>query len=68
MPKKQLSGNPGTNLATFVLSRGTRRPRPGTALKWDWTEQSRGCPCHGSRFGAKGRLAGKPAPQDCRVS
>lgn len=48
-----------------LLTPTTRRcPHLGCALKWNGTEYSWDCPCHGSRFTESGRLLDNPATAD----
>ncbi len=61
MLKPQLVLN-GLNSMLHLLSlREKTCPHMGCALKWNRTEQSWDCPCHGSRFDAQGRLLDNPA-------
>ncbi|MEO2559094.1 MAG: Rieske 2Fe-2S domain-containing protein [[Clostridium] symbiosum] len=41
-----------------------RCPHMGCALKWNKTEHSWDCPCHGSRFDGDGHLIDNPATGD----
>ncbi len=47
-----------TNLLSFT---GKRCPHLGCALKWNPTEHSWDCPCHGSRFDKDGNVLDNPA-------
>ena len=47
-----------TNLLSFS---GRRCPHLGCALKWNPTEHSWDCPCHGSRFDEQGHVLDNPA-------
>ncbi len=47
-----------TNLLTFSQK---RCPHLGCALKWNSTEHSWDCPCHGSRFDKSGKILDNPA-------
>lgn len=47
-----------TNLLTFSKK---RCPHLGCALKWNSTEHSWDCPCHGSRFDEGGKILDNPA-------
>lgn len=49
------------NLLTFSKK---RCPHLGCALKWNKSEHSWDCPCHGSRFSADGKLLDNPANGD----
>ena len=41
-----------------------RCPHLGCALKWNKSEHSWDCPCHGSRFSENGKLLDNPANGD----
>ena len=43
-----------------------RCPHLGCALKWNNTEKSWDCPCHGSRFSEDGKLLDNPATADLK--
>ncbi len=59
--KPQLFIN-GFESAINLLTPTTRRcPHLGCALKWNETEHSWDCPCHGSRFTEDGRVLDNPA-------
>ena len=61
MIKPQLFLN-GCEAVKNLLTPTTRRcPHMGCALKWNVTEQSWDCPCHGSRFEKEGRVLDNPA-------
>lgn len=49
------------NLFTFSKK---RCPHLGCALKWNSSEHSWDCPCHGSRFSANGKVLDNPANGD----
>lgn len=52
----------GMESAANLLSPSKKRcPHLGCALKWNPTEHSWDCPCHGSRFAADGSLLDNPA-------
>lgn len=58
------------NLASAVinlLNPGKRCPHMGCALKYNRTENTWDCPCHGSRFDNHGCLIGGPAKQGIHV-
>ena len=61
---KQFWGNVGTTAKNFATPTTKRCPHMGCAMKWNETEQSWDCPCHGSRFDANGRLIDNPAMRD----
>lgn len=44
-----------------------RCPHLGCALRWNETERSWDCPCHGSRFTSDGRLIDNPATGDLKA-
>jgi glycine/D-amino acid oxidase-like deaminating enzyme/nitrite reductase/ring-hydroxylating ferredoxin subunit len=39
-------------------------PHAGCIVRWDSEQEAWHCPCHGSRFGARGELRGGPAVKD----
>lgn len=61
---KQLFGNLGSTVKNFATLKTKRCPHMGCAMRWNETEQSWDCPCHGSRFDAEGRLIDNPAMHD----
>lgn len=60
----QLFANLGITLADFITPAGKRCPHLGCALKWNPTEHTWDCPCHGSRFEENGKLIDNPATGD----
>ncbi|MGN0736347.1 MAG: FAD-dependent oxidoreductase [Anaerovoracaceae bacterium] len=61
MIKPQLFLN-GCEAVKNLLTPTTRRcPHMGCALKWNATEQSWDCPCHGSRFEREGQVLDNPS-------
>lgn len=52
-----------TNLLTISKP---RCPHMGCALKWNRTEHSWDCPCHGSRFAQDGQIIDNPATGDLK--
>lgn len=52
--------------AAFNLVTPTKKrcPHMGCALKWNETEHTWDCPCHGSRFEKDGKLIDNPAKKD----
>lgn len=61
---KQLFCNIGATLADFAIPTVKRCPHLGCALRWNPTEHSWDCPCHGSRFTEDGKLLDTPAQKD----
>lgn len=57
----QLPANLFTTAVNFFTISKKRCPHLGCVLKWNKTEHSWDCPCHGSRFDAEGRLLDNPA-------
>ena len=54
---------------TNLLTPTTKRcPHLGCALKWNPTEHSWDCPCHGSRFTHDGQLIDNPSTNDLKKS
>jgi len=59
--KPQLAIN-GVSAVKNLLTPSTPRcPHMGCALKWNSTERTWDCPCHGSRFDKHGKLIDNPA-------
>lgn len=59
--RPQLAAN-GIEAVISLLTPTTKRcPHMGCALKWNKTEHTWDCPCHGSRFTQDGRLIDNPA-------
>ncbi len=52
------------NLLTPTMK---RCPHLGCALKWNSTEQTWDCPCHGSRFEKDGKIINNPATGDAKL-
>lgn len=52
-----------TNLLNF---RKKRCPHMGCALRWNASEHTWDCPCHGSRFEENGKLIDNPATDDLK--
>ena len=59
--RPQLLINAGESTLHLVKPTRPRCPHLGCALTWNAQEHSWDCPCHGSRFGADGRLLNNPA-------
>lgn len=65
--KSQLLIN-GFEAATNLLTPTKKRcPHLGCALKWNPTEHSWDCPCHGSRFNESGKVLENPANGDLKL-
>lgn len=62
----QLAVNAGTFLTSLLTPAKKRCPHMGCALKWNPTEHTWDCPCHGSRFDADGKLIENPATDDLK--
>ena len=65
--RKQLFINIGETLADFAIPTVKRCPHLGCALRWNLTEHSWDCPCHGSRFTENGELLNDPSQKDADV-
>ncbi len=68
MLKPQLFLNGAETVINFIYPTTRRCPHLGCALKWNETEHSWDCPCHGSRFSESGKVLDGPANGDKRVS
>ena len=66
MIKPQLFVNGATAVKNLLTVSGKRCPHLGCALKWNKTEHSWDCPCHGSRFDSQGNLIDNPAQTHCK--
>ncbi|MCI9566267.1 MAG: FAD-dependent oxidoreductase [Eubacterium sp.] len=65
--KPQLFIN-GVEATKNLLTPTMRRcPHLGCALKWNSTEQTWDCPCHGSRFEKDGKIINNPATGDAKL-
>lgn len=62
----QLAVNAGTYLSSLLTVSEKRCPHMGCALKWNATERTWDCPCHGSRFEKDGKLIENPATDDLK--
>lgn len=66
MIKPQIFLN-GCEAVKNLLTPTTKRcPHMGCALKWNMTEQTWDCPCHGSRFDKEGNVLDNPATGDLK--
>ena len=61
MLKPQLAINGVKAVGNLLTPSTPRCPHMGCALKWNCTERSWDCPCHGSRFEKSGKLIDNPA-------
>jgi len=64
--KPQLLLNGITAVGNLLTPTAPRCPHMGCALKWNRTEKTWDCPCHGSRFERNGKLIDNPATGDLR--
>ncbi|MBQ9979554.1 MAG: FAD-dependent oxidoreductase [Oscillospiraceae bacterium] len=62
--RPQLIANVFETTANQLAISKPRCPHLGCALKWNRSERSWDCPCHGSRFTEKGKLLDNPATGD----
>lgn len=62
----QLAVNGVTFLTSILTLTKKRCPHMGCALKWNPTEHTWDCPCHGSRFQEDGKLIENPATDDLK--
>lgn len=68
MLRAQLAVNAAEATMNLLTISTPRCPHLGCALKWNKTEHSWDCPCHGSRFTANGELIDNPATGDLKRS
>lgn len=66
MLKPQLAINALEATMNLLSISSPRCPHMGCALKWNHTEHSWDCPCHGSRFDKDGHLIDNPATGDLK--
>lgn len=64
--KPQLLVNSFESAKNLLNFSKKRCPHLGCALKWNKTERSWDCPCHGSRFDEKGHILDGPANGDIK--
>ena len=62
----QLAVNAAESVVNLLTPTAPRCPHLGCALKYNKTEHSWDCPCHGSRFTDDGQLIDNPATDDKR--
>lgn len=67
MLKSQLFMNGVEAVSNLLTPTMKRCPHMGCALKWNKTEHTWDCPCHGSRFDNKGQLIDNPAKHNAKV-
>ena len=67
MLKPQLFINAGESMVNLLTPITKRCPHLGCALKWNESERSWDCPCHGSRFDEDGGLIDNPANGDLKI-
>lgn len=65
--KPQLAKNAVSAVGNLLRPSRPRCPHLGCALQWNPAERSWDCPCHGSRFDARGRLLNNPATGDLKT-
>lgn len=63
----QLFSNFGSTFIDFCIPTTKRCSHLGCALKWNPSEHSWDCPCHGSRFTENGELIDNPAMKDIGI-
>lgn len=63
----QLAINTWESAANLLTPTVRRCPHLGCALKWNSSERSWDCPCHGSRFSENGKLLDNPATDDLKA-
>ncbi len=64
---KQLFINLGDTVASLLTPSTKRCTHLGCSLKWNSTEHTWECPCHGSRYNKKGNLIDNPAMHNADV-
>lgn len=64
--RPQLAVNAFESTVGLLTPTAPRCPHLGCALKYNHTEHTWDCPCHGSRFTENGELIENPATEDCR--
>ena len=66
MLRPQLAANALEAVINLLTFSKRRCPHMGCALKWNSTEHSWDCPCHGSRFEEDGQMIDNPANGDLK--
>lgn len=64
MIKPQLAANAFESIVNLLTPTTKRCTHLGCALKWNKSEHSWDCPCHGSRFTDEGMVLNNPAQKD----
>ena len=64
--KPQLILNGCEAVKNLLTPTAKRCPHMGCALKWNVSEQTWDCPCHGSRFDEEGKVLDNPANGDLK--
>ena len=62
----QLAINGAETVTSLLTISKKRCPHMGCALKWNSSEHTWDCPCHGSRFTEEGKLIENPATDDLK--
>lgn len=62
--KPQLILNGAEAVVNLLIPSGKKCPHLGCTLKWNKSEHSWDCPCHGSRFDSDGKLLDNPSNGD----
>lgn len=65
--KPQLAVNAFEAVTNLLTITNKRCPHLGCALKWNKSEHSWDCACHGSRFSESGKLLNNPANDDLEI-
>lgn len=63
---RQLLYNGVESAVNLLRPTRPRCPHLGCALRWNKAERSWDCPCHGSRFDARGKVLNNPATDDLK--
>lgn len=65
---KNFLGHMGHTMKNFFVPGGPRCTHLGCRLRWNRTEKTWDCPCHGSRFEKAGNLIDNPAKKNMKKS